>query len=250
VWRGDASFKIVESIAARENLLRIVIAEQPCGIPQLRRDAVRAARAPRIAITEDHCLFPDDWLAGMTSPDDDVRGGGVSNGLRSYTGWAQYFTRYHAFLPPVGKGATRHLPGNSASYPRRAFELSSIDDGFWEAEFNGDLLRKGVRFFSDPALTVEQRQRRGWLEFALLRYQHGRCYGGRREGSKLRLLVLAPLIPLVLLLRMARAAARKPGYRGRFAVALPLIAFYVLAWSAGEIAGYICGAGESSGKTD
>ncbi len=250
VWQGDPSCKSVSELARRDETLRMVVAEDPCGIPQLRRDGVRAARGRRVVITEDHCLFPQGWIAGHLSPGVDVRGGAVSNSRRSYVGWAQYFTRYSAFLPPAAKGAAKHLPGNSASYPHALLDSPAIDSGFWEAEFNRELIEKGVPFFLDPALTVEQRQQRGWLEFAFLRYQHGRCYGGRREGSKFALLLRSPLIPVVLLARQARAVAAKKGYAGRFLLSLPLISMYVAAWSAGEIAGYLFGPGESCSRTD
>ncbi len=250
VWRGDPSFPSVAAFAERDERLRILVAEQPSGVPQLRRDGARAARGQRVVITEDHCLFPPGWLARHVSSAIEVLGGGVSNGRNSYAGWAQYFTRYSAFLPPVAKGRTNHLPGNSASYPKALLESRSIDPGFWEAEFNRELLEQGVPFFSDPALTVEQRQQRGWLAFAALRFQHGRCYGGRRTGPKFGLLLRSPLIPAVLLARNIRAVAAKKDYIGRFLLTLPLTGIYVLAWSAGEIAGYLFGPGDSCRKTD
>src|SRR5712691_1604710 len=163
VWRGDSSFEIVNTLPAREgDVLRMIVADQPCGVPQLRRDGVRAARGSWVVITEDHCLFPAGWLAGLIASEGDVRGGGVANGRFSYAGWAQYFTRYNPFLPPAPRGATRHLPGNNTCYPRRLLNSPSLADGFWEAEFNHELIQGGVRFFMDPALTVEQRQQRGW----------------------------------------------------------------------------------------
>ncbi len=250
VWRQDPCCEIVQSIAKREGTLRVAVAQEPCGIPQLRRDGVRAARGQRVIITEDHCLFPPGWVARHLSGESDVRGGGVANGRRTYTGWAQYFTRYSAFLPPMPQGSTKHLPGNSASYPRSLLDSPSLDAGFWEAEFNRELIEKGVAFFSDPALTVEQRQQRGVLEFAAVRYQHGRCFGGRRSGSKAGFLLRSPLIPAVLLWRNARAVLAKKSYAGTFMLTLPLIALYVLAWSTGEIAGYLFGPGDSCRRTD
>ncbi|MBZ5605969.1 MAG: glycosyltransferase [Acidobacteriia bacterium] len=250
VWSGDPSFEIVKSMAESESILRVIAAEQRCGVPQLRRDGVRAARAPQVVITEDHCIFPGGWLAGLLAAEGDVRGGGVRNGRRGYAGWAQFFTRYNAFLPPVGKGPARHLPGNNACYLSHLLESRSIDEGFWEAEFNRELLHRGARFFMDPALTVEQRQQRDWLEFVWLRYRHGRCYGGRRGGSRLGGLLRAPLIPAILLLRNARAAFGKRYHRGWFIVTTPLLFVYILAWSAGEIAGYLSGPGDSCRNTD
>src|SRR5690348_10605503 len=66
VGRGDPSLEIVRAVEQREQpILRTVVADQPCGVPQLRRDGVSAARAPSVVITEDHCLFPPGWLAGL-----------------------------------------------------------------------------------------------------------------------------------------------------------------------------------------
>jgi hypothetical protein len=251
VWRGDSSFEIVKSVAAREeDVLRIVVADQRCGVPQLRRDGVCAARASWVVITEDHCLFPSGWLAGLLASEGDVRGGGVSNGRFSYAGWAQYFTRYSAFLPPVPKGMTRRLPGTGACYSRQLLNSPSLADGFWEAEFNGELLGRGVRFFMDPALTVAQRQQRGWLEFAALRFRHGRCYGGRRGGSKLGLLLRAPLILVILMWRAIREELHQRYHLGWFVLTLPLLICYFLAWSLGEATGYMFGPGGSCRSTD
>jgi hypothetical protein len=251
IWREDPSFEIVQSVASRErDILRIVVSEQRTAVPQLRRDGVRTARAPWIVITEDHCLFPPQWLKGLLATEGDVRGGGVENGRRCYAGWAQYFARYNAFMPPVPGGPTKFLPGNNACYPRALLDSVSIDQGFWEAELNHELLARGARFVANPSLTVEQRQQRGWFEFAVLRFHHGRCYGGRRGGSRLRSLLRTPFIPAILAWRNMRAIVDKRYHIGWFILSSPLLACYILAWSLGETVGYLAGPGDSCTKTD
>jgi hypothetical protein len=251
VWRGDPSFQVVEPIAGRQpGVVRLVAAGQRCGIPQLRRDGVRAARAPWVVITEDHCVFPSGWLAEMLKGPGDVRGGGVTNGRRSYAGWAQYFTRYTAFMPPVPQGPVEHLSGNNACYARHLLESASIGDGFWEAELNRELQGRGVRLLMCPTLALEQCQQRGWLEYMPLRFRHGRCYGARRGGSTLGSLLRAPLIPLILIWRILRAQSHKRYHLGWFTLTLPLLVCYVLAWSLGEICGSLSGPGASCGNTD
>jgi hypothetical protein len=253
VWRGDPTLAILQSLAGRhQGVLKLIVADDPCGIPQLRRDAVRAAIAPWVVITEDHCLFPPGWVKRMLADARgvEVRGGGVRNARGSYAGWAQYFTRYSAFLPPAPEGTVTHLPGNSSCYSRRLLDSPLLQDGFWEAEFNHAAGTRGVRLVSDPALTIEQRQHRGWFEFIPLRFRHGRCYGGRRGASNIAHLMRIPLVPAILLLRIARAVLAKRGYAGWFLLTAPLIACYVLAWTFGEATGYLFGAGDSCFDTD
>jgi hypothetical protein len=251
VWRGDPSFALVESIAAMHSgILRVVAVADRCGVPQLRRDGVRAARAPWIVITEDHCLFPSGWLAGLLKGAGDVRGGAVRNGRRSYGGWAQFFTRYAAFMPPVKDGPVQHLSGNNACYPRRLLDSAAINEGFWEAELNRELAGRGARFFMCSALAIEQRQQRGWSEYVPLRFRHGRCYGARRGGSKPVALLRAPLIPAILMWRILRAEMHKRYHLGWFAATLPLLVCYLLAWSLGEVIGTLAGPGQSCRSTD
>ena len=251
IWRGDPSYRVVESIAAKEpGVLKLVTSDAPCGVPQLRHDAVRAARAPWVVITEDHCLFPSGWLAGMLKGTGDVRGGAVANGRDSYAGWAQYFARYAAFMPPVKDGPAPHLSGNNACYARHLLDSVLTEGGFWEADLNRKLAERGVRFFMYSGLTIKQRQQRGWFEFASLRFRHGRCYGGQRGGSKPLALLRAPLIPAVLIWRILRAELHQRYAVGWFVVTLPLQVLYILAWSLGEGIGYLLGPGQSCRSTD
>jgi hypothetical protein len=233
----------------------------PAGIPQLRRDAVLAARGDLIIITEDHCTFPEGWLVNLVracqSCDGSVCGGRVANGRDTLTGWGQYFTRYAAFLPNRAPGPTNGLPGNNACYPRRLIfdRVQMLTDGFWEAEFNDRLRQDGVTFQFLPQAPLIQNQCRGALEYIPLRYRHGRCYGARRvvtlgSRSRIELLFLSPILPALLFFRIARSVFITRYERRNFILSVPLILLYVLAWSAGEIIGYLLGAGDSCLKTD
>lgn len=233
--------------------LRVIIASAPCGVPQLRRDGVRSCDAPFVAITEDHCRFPSGWIrdlmAAIEAHGADISGGPVSNGRRSVTGWAQYFTRYSTFMPPVTEGFTRSLPGNNACYRREILLAHSelLCEGFWEAEFNHELLRAGCKMWMTPSLEVSQRQERGLFEYIPLRFRHGRCYGARRAKKHW---LAAPLIPLILFLRAARAVFSKRRDRVLYLYVSPLVFIYIVCWAAGEITGYLFGSGQSCLETD
>ena len=239
---------------------RILFEPGLMGIPQLRLAAVLATEANYIVIVEDHVTVPDGWLSGLVDAIErnnvDVCGGGVLQGLTHYAGWAQYFTRYSNFMPPVSEGPTKMLPGNNACYRRKVFEENRhlLSEGFWEAEFNHEI-GKGKSFWMCANLPVMQHQHRGMFNYIPLRFRHGRCYGARRYRAtpltaRSQLIAQSPLIPLVLFVRAARAVFGKGRHQVRFLACSPLLALYFLAWGIGEMTGYIRGAGGSCDQTD
>jgi hypothetical protein len=151
-------------------------------------------------------------------------------------------------LPPGKAGYTRHLPGNNALYRREDLDALSGEwrDGFWEAEFNEVLVRGRGPFWYVPEACIDQRQMRGLLEYISLRYRHGRCYGARcgKPHSAVFFFVAA-----LLFVRGLRAAVRS-GKAVRFGTAAPLLIVYYFAWAAGEMVGYLAGAGNSCSDTD
>lgn len=243
-----------ETCAIAEKLLgvRLLRANGKHSVPQLRRDGVRAAQGEFVLITEDHCTVAPDWahnlLAAAETHPASGWGGPVINARDSWLGWTHYLTRYTAFLPPGKAAYTRHLPGNNALY--RKDDLLSFAtefaDGFWEAEFNIVLTRERGPFWYVPEAAVEQQQQRGLFEYASLRYRHGRCYGARcgRPHSAIFFFVAA------LLFWRGLRAAFKNRLALRFALSSPLLVVYYAAWAAGEMVGYLAGAGDSCSDTD
>lgn len=223
-----------------------IITREGDGVPQLRAAAALAANGDRIAIVQDHCLFPPGWLDALLAHDADVVGGPVANGRLTYAGWAQYFTRYAAFLR-----ATHLLPGCNALYRREWLDRNRPlwRDGFWEAELNAALQAQGARFHLDPRAAVTQTQRRGAIAYIPLRFRHGRCYGARRPAAD-RPGLRSILIPGILFARVLRAVLARPEFLARFVPVAPLVFVYQLAWAAGEITGYLAGAGDSCRRTD
>jgi len=221
-------------------------------VPQLRKDGVRAAEGEFILIAEDHCSVGLDWartlLRAAAEHPAGAWGGPVRNGRTSWLGWAHYFTRYTAFLPPGRAGYCAHLPGNNALYRREDLLALATEwcDGFWEAEFNTVLRRERGPFWYVPEAVVTQGQIRGFLEYVSLRYRHGRCYGARcgKAHSAVFVFVAALLFWRGLRLAVENAEAR------RFCFVSPLLIVYYAAWAGGEMAGYLAGSGGSCGDTD
>ncbi len=263
----DESVEVILAMEGSSGVLldrgsvKVIEVEAPAGVPQLRAEAARQARGEWIVITEDHCLFRAGWLEllleSMREHPGAVCGGPVSNARRTYIGWAQYFTRYSAFLPSHPGGEVRNLPGNNACYPAGliAEHLDLLKDGFWEAEFNEILVQEGIGFVLHAKAVVAQNQHRDAEEFAALRFRHGRCYASRRLASfrqtdRLTLILRSPLVPAILMVRIARAVFRARWNQGMFLLVSPLVFFYVIAWGLGEFTGYVAGGGSSCTETD
>ncbi len=245
----DPCVAIVRDLGSHPSL-RVVITPGLRSIPQLRRDAVAATEAEFVVITEDHCTFPPGWLSRLVAEAEGgvIAGAGVLNGRNSWVGWAQYFTRYSSFLPPLPAGPVSHLPGTNACYPRAVFNRHGhlIADGFWEAEFNAEA-HKTAPLVTVADCEITQHQYRGIFEFVTLRFRHGRCYGARRAD---RHWGRVPLIPAILCWRAARAVFGKKRHGWRLLAVSPLVLLYFCAWAAGEAVGYAFGAGNACSNTD
>jgi glycosyltransferase involved in cell wall biosynthesis len=159
-------------------------------VPELRGEGIRAARGKLVAITEDHCLFSPVWLATMREIHGQREvaavGGPVENGRAgSPLDWAIYFSRYLGSMPPVGLGSVGGLPGNNACYRREVLErfASLYERGFWEHEFNRELVASGYVLWQDPRLVVTHHKPYRFLPYLALRYRHARCFGGREGGA-------------------------------------------------------------------
>jgi hypothetical protein len=65
------------------------------------------------------------------------------------------------------------------------------------------------------------------------------------RGRSLLYALLSLALPPVMLLRITRCVLAKRRNFREFLLGLPMIGLFVLAWGAGEMAGYLAGAGDS-----
>ena len=160
--------------------------------------------------------------------------------------WATYFTRYSAYLDRARDPEVLDLPGDNASYKRAALEAhpECLRDGFWEQEFHRKIRSEGQRLTFLPEMRVRQHASFGFLPFVRQRLRHGRVFGrtrvrGRRPAFRALAAAASPLIPLVLLGRISLRVLRSRRDLGPFLLSLPVLCGFVLAWAAGEAAGYL-----------
>jgi hypothetical protein len=231
---------------------------QPVGVatvPGLRAAGIAAARAPFIAVIEDHCLVRPGWSTRIVEwhrAGKPAVGGPVHNVVdERLRDWAAFFCEYSAFLEPMPVGPIHDLTGMNVSYDRRAIDAMRdlLDDGRWEGWLHARLRERGLELWCDPELVIDHDKDFGFLEFAGQRYHYSRAHAGMRNaalGRKRALYFLgSPLLPPLLYSRIARNVSRAPGLRRTFVRSTPLIVAYLAVWAFGEAVGYAFGGGDS-----
>jgi len=159
-------------------------------------------------------------------------------------------------MPPFAATFLDDLPGNNCSYKRAALAglQDEMTDGFWETFIHRKMRRRGDKLLCVPEIFVHYVGPSSGLAFLKVRFTHGRKFAARRARELSRtqrsLRAMAfPLVPLLMLQRIAARVWEKRRYRARFLSCVPLLMIFLTAWSAGECAGYILGPSRRSFRT-
>jgi GT2 family glycosyltransferase len=221
---------------------------------------IRQARAPIVALTEDHS-FPDPYWAEVLIEAHRnpwaVVGPVVRNGNpNSLVSWADFYIAYGRWSDPTFGGIIDHLPGHNSSYKRDILlKYGSELEAMLEAEsvLHWDLRAKGYQLYLEPAAKIAH------LNFALLsswlpiQYHAGRQFAAIRAQAwsfphRLLFTGAAPLIPLVRLWRIQKQIRRSGQPRGLLYRVLPALMLGLGLDGLGQMVGYGLGIGGSIQK--
>ncbi len=254
-------------VATQERLRRayqevtLLAAPARTTIPTLRSMGLKSARGAIVAVTEDHCVPSNDWVATIARR---VRagcvvvGGPVENAwTERLRDWAAFLADYAAFIGPANDGPVRQLPSNNVAYRREVVPglCATLDRGLWESFYYDQLAVRGVSLMCAPEMLVHHRRPFDFWYFVAQRYHYSRSFAGMRCQFLTRLGQLkhalgSVLLPPWLLMRGLRILAAKHRLVGRYLCCLPLITMYVSAGAVGEMVGYIAGGGLSLEKVE
>lgn len=250
-----------EALRARRD--DVVWVPGPPSPPHLAAAAVRAARGAVVLLTEDHCVPSPEWvrrLHAATQPGEGAPPVGAAGGpvelsphCRSSLEWAFHFSDFAPYVPPVEGGPARSLSVCNAAYPRTTLERldAARIDAFHETRVHAVIRRRvGPLLLVADASVVSGRRVR-FVDALRERRAFGRLYGAVhvsgagavRRGVRA---LATPLLPPLLLARVARRAWRSPAARGRLLGGLPSLIPLVLAWSWGEGLGVLTGRGPAA----
>jgi glycosyltransferase involved in cell wall biosynthesis len=230
-------------------------------IPELRAAAIAQSRGDLIVMTEDHCVPAEDWYDRIVAAHQQpylAIGGAIENAaVERLVDWAAFLCEYSAFVRPLPAGVAHDIPGPNVAYKRAALEhiQDLLDDGRWENFLHARLEERGFELYRDPTIVVYHRKFFSLGEFLSQRYHYGRGFAGMRvqRAPIWRKAVFAagsPILPPVILWRLARRLFGRRRHRLIFLRALPLLALFTLSWSLGELIGYVLGPGDSLAKVE
>lgn len=216
--------------------------------PTLWAEGIALSTGRWVALSTGHCVLPPGWaaalLAQLKTGADGVGAGLLPTASARALDRAVFFLRYSGFLDLTRGGAREvgDLPGDNAAYRGddiRSF-VAAREGGFWEIEYHEAVAARGGRLVAVPAATAGFGRSFPFSTIFRHRYRHGYHYGAWRvrEGGQglLRVLLPAPLVPLVLMARAMRAA-RRFGLARTLAASAPSFLALGWAWAAGEAAG-------------
>lgn len=224
-------------------------------VPELRLIGVEHAHGDMVAIIEEHCVAPPDWLRTVVDSfqkGDVVIGGPILDDDYGRTrDWVVYFSEYHNYMPPWSDGERYLLNGANIAYRRLTLleYREVLSSGFWEVVLHPQLVGKGL-FRSVPGMGVHHTGPFDYGYYLTQRYLLSRVWGGTqrkqvRIAKRLVYLTAAPLFPFLLLARIASCVIKSKRHIVEFLAALPLLALVAIAYVWGEWLGYLLGPGDA-----
>jgi hypothetical protein len=220
----------------------------------LRARGLAAARGAIVALLEDQGRPEPRWSANILAAhraDAAAIGGAIENGIDRPLNWAVYFCDFAKYQNPLPAGPSRFASDANTCYKRAALESVRTlwQRSFREVVVNGALVAAGKSVLLSPDIVVHQHRSGLELRAALAeRFVWGRSYATTRSAMlsrprRLLYALLSPLLPPVMLSRMARLAWQRGRHVGKFVAAIPLLVLLTCSWSAGECLGYLSSGG-------
>lgn len=220
---------------------------------------IREARAPVVALAEDHC-FPDRCWAEALVAAHQQGWAGVGPVMRNANpattvSWAGLLLHFGRWLEPARAGSVEQLPWHNGSFKRDL--LLGYGDELprllaVEVFLQRDLLAKGHRLYLEPsAMTyhVNISRWRPWMQHAFV---GGRVFGATRAfrerwspARRVLQIVGTPLVPVVRLGRALRDMRRSGEQRRLLPNAIGAVAAGLVAHALGEAVGYALGVGDA-----
>jgi glycosyl transferase family 2 len=228
-------------------------------VGRVKAEAIRAARAPVVALAEDHAYPDRDWAAALVAAHRHgwaVVGPVVRNANpATMVSWADLAVGYGPWLDPHPGGEVDHLPGHNSSYKRDVLlgygeALAELLEA--EAVLQWNLRSRGHRLYLEPRAKVSHTnfaRRSTWARVQILNgrvFAATRAWGGRWGLPRRALFVVgAPLIPVVRCWRIVRIMRRREPHRRVLMRLLPTLLFGLTFDALGQALGYALGAGDA-----
>ncbi|MBM3156391.1 MAG: hypothetical protein FJ004_03810 [Chloroflexi bacterium] len=238
---------------------QIVEVDTVSSIAQGFTAGIRKARAPIVALTEDHSYPDEKWaelfIAAHRQPYAVVGPCMINGNPDSMLSWADFYQAYGEWTPPVSSGPIRHLPGHNSSYKRDILlefgdELGTLMEA--ESVMHRHLQAKGYELYLESGTRTSHLNFDTWSAWIPARYYTGRQFAATWAHSwpwprRLLFTAASPLIPWVRLWRVQRRVCGRQPFS--FSMRLfPVMLSGLLVEGVGHMLGYAAGVGDSAEK--
>jgi hypothetical protein len=204
---GFASFKtIVLDSLAKSSTVRAI--------------GTRTATAPIVAFMQDHAFPVPGWAQALLDcykgPWSGVGFVFANDNPNTATSWCNFLLQYGDWVDPLPPGEPEYIGGHMASYRRKVL-LEYGDDLARKLEtsvaMHWEMKKRGHRFAVASGAVIYHQNHSRFLPSVSLRFQTGRLFAANRTASwplhrRLLYAMASPLIPLVRICRIMRAAIR------------------------------------------
>jgi hypothetical protein len=209
-----------------------------------------------VALIEDHCTARPGWVEGIVRghrehPDAIAIGGAIENGTTaSRLQWASYLMTQWRHMGPLRNGPSSRIANEAnVSFKRAAVDaLRPAPLGYMAILHTRALGRAGARLINDDRIVVDHHESLRPAATSLIHFDDGRTISGFRRtnmgGGDWARLAVAPLLPLYRAARVVRTTVAKGRGRTVFG-SLPWLLWLEYCHEAGEVVGYLRGAGRS-----
>lgn len=269
--KGDVDFEIIVVDRTQDKTpayirlnfpeVKLIELDKPLGIPQMRALAMTLARGRYLAIIEDHCIVPENWLEEIAKAHEfgyEVIGGAIENGsTRRLIDWAVFLCEYSSFMPPISSGETDFVTGNNTSYKSSVMEKidETVKKHYWEYFLQEEIREKGIKLINVPAIVVSHKKEFGFFYFLTQRFHYSRSFAAMRKrkssvSKQIVFLFYVPFLPVHQTWRIAANVWRKKRNYREFLLSLPLLLIFMSSYALGEFTGYLFGSGRSLQKVE
>ncbi len=192
---------------------------------------IRHARAPIVALTEDHAFPASNWAERLVAAHREphaVVGPKMRNGNpTSWVSWADFYVGYGKWAEPIESGQHDFLMAHNDSYKRAVLlEFGTALEEMLASEtaLHFELKRRGHTFWLEATTYTAHLNFDRWRPYLSAMFFSGRMFGAYRawnwsSGKRALYTLASPLIPLVRFVRIRRDVLRaKMPRRSRIAL--------------------------------
>lgn len=225
-------------------------------VAQANAAGIRRARAPVVALAEDHCFPQPDWaealLGAHEGPWAAVGPVFINANPKTACSWADFVVAYGPWIHPRPAGPAPFLPGHNSSYKRAVLlEYGDRLEELLEAEtvLHWDLRRRGYQLYVEAAARVAHTNFSRLEVLLPVKFLAGRLFAGHRAlgwpgVKRLAFVAGSPLIPWIRLWRHTRDLCQPGRPRHLLWRVWPVMAAGLLLDGLGQMLGYLAGPGD------